>query len=81
MRGEGDRAPALFAVLLGAAGLGPQLLRLLAEPARAAVKGLSITARRRHPSHSAAFLAGIVARPSGQAVVFVVREFFPVSNP
>eukprot|EP00884_Botryococcus_braunii_P020253 jgi/Botrbrau1/6911/Bobra.67_3s0029.1 len=53
------RAPALFAMLLGAAGLGPSLLPILAEPARAAIKGLSITARRKHPAHVTAFLSAL----------------------
>ncbi|KAL0037252.1 hypothetical protein WJX79_008456 [Trebouxia sp. C0005] len=44
------RAPYLFAAVLQQAGAGPQLLPLLADPARAAFQGLSITAR-----HNAAF--------------------------
>ena len=50
------RAPQLFAALLRKAGASSQLLPLLAEPASAAVRGLSITARRAHPKASAAFL-------------------------
>ncbi|CAL5218647.1 g350 [Coccomyxa viridis] len=53
------RAPALFAALLRRAGVAPALLPLLVEPARAAVQGLGILARRRHPGHSAAFLASL----------------------
>ena len=47
------RAPALFAALLRRAGVAPALLPLLAEPARAAIQGLSILARRRHPEQTA----------------------------
>lgn len=50
------RAPQLFAALLRKAGASAQLLPLLAEPASAAVRGLSITARRARPTASAAFL-------------------------
>ena len=53
------RAPALFAALLRRAGVAPALLPLLAEPARAAVQGLGILARRRHPGHTAAFLTSL----------------------
>ena len=53
------RAPALFAALLRRAGVAPALLPLLAEPARAAIQGLSILARRRHPEQTAAFLASL----------------------
>ena len=49
----------LFAALLRRAGVAPTLLPLLAEPARAAVQGLGILARRRHPGHTAAFLASL----------------------
>ncbi len=53
------RAPHLFAGLLRCAGVAPALLPLLAEPARAAVAGLAITARRKRPAHNAAFLAAL----------------------
>ena len=53
------RAPFLFAALLRRAGVAPALLPLLAEPARAAVHGLAITARRKRPAHTAAFLAAL----------------------
>lgn len=53
------RAPYLFAGLLRRAGVAPALLPLLAEPARAAVQGLAITARRKRPAHIAAFLAAL----------------------
>ncbi len=53
------RAPALFAALLRGAGVAPALLPLLAEPARVAVRGLAITARRKRPAHTAAFLAAL----------------------
>ncbi|CAL8470133.1 g9675 [Coccomyxa elongata] len=53
------RAPHLFAGLLRCAGVAPALLPLLAEPARAAVAGLAITARRKRPAHTAAFLAAL----------------------
>ena len=53
------RAPALFAALLRRAGVAPALLPLLAEPAQAAVQSLGILARRRHPGHTAAFLASL----------------------
>ena len=53
------RAPFLFAALLRRAGVAPALLPLLAEPARAAVRGLAITARWKRPAHTAAFLASL----------------------
>ncbi|KAK9820989.1 hypothetical protein WJX81_002818 [Elliptochloris bilobata] len=56
---EHPRAPFLFAALLRRAGVAPALLPLLAEPARAAVRGLAITARRKRPAHTAAFLASL----------------------
>ncbi len=59
MWGLVNSAPALFAVLLRAVGLGPTLMPLLGEPARAAIKGLAITARRKRPAHVGAFLAGV----------------------
>ena len=59
------RAPFLFAVLLRKSGVAPGLLPLLAEPARAAVHGLAITARRRRPTHIAAFLAALKEIVSG----------------
>ena len=54
-----DRAPFLFAVLLRKAGVAPQLLSLLSEPARASVRNLGILARRQRPAHTNAFLAAL----------------------
>lgn len=51
-----DRAPQLFAALLRKAGAAPALLPLLAEPAGAAVQGLSIIARHKNPQYMTAFL-------------------------
>ncbi|DBA77508.1 hypothetical protein WJX77_009976 [Trebouxia sp. C0004] len=50
------RAPYLFAAVLQQAGAGPQLLPLLADPARAAFQGLSITARHNTAFHVHPFL-------------------------
>ncbi|KAL0049229.1 hypothetical protein WJX82_009193 [Trebouxia sp. C0006] len=50
------RAPYLFAAVLQQAGAGPQLLPLLADPARAAFQGLSITARHNAALHVYPFL-------------------------
>ena len=50
------RAPLMFAALLRRAGANAQLLPLLSEPASAAVRGLSITARRARPAATVAFL-------------------------
>ncbi len=61
------RAPHLFAGLLRRAGVAPALLPLLAEPARAAVQGLAVTARRKRPAHIAAFLAALREICSGAA--------------
>eukprot|EP00887_Chlorella_sp_A99_P000587 scaffold17.g587.t1 len=55
------------------AGVAPQLLPLLAEPARSALQGVSILARQQQPQHTLAFLqalgqvaagAGSVATPA-----------------
>jgi hypothetical protein len=46
----------MLAALLRKARCGPELLPLLAEPARAALQGLSILARRKQPQHIGAFL-------------------------
>ncbi|GAB4823772.1 hypothetical protein N2152v2_010818 [Parachlorella kessleri] len=53
------RAPQLLAVLMHKAGVAPELLPLLAEPARAAVQGVSILARRKRPEHVLAFLLAL----------------------
>lgn len=50
------RAPLLLAAVLGRGGVAPGLLPLLAEPASAALGGLSITARRARPAAAAPFL-------------------------
>ena len=50
------RAPYLFAAVLQQTGAGPQLLPLLADPARAAFQGLSITARHNRAFHTYPFL-------------------------
>ncbi|KAL3144083.1 hypothetical protein ABBQ32_003877 [Trebouxia sp. C0010 RCD-2024] len=50
------RAPHLFAAVLQQAGAGQQLLPLLADPARAAFQGLSITARHNRAFHTHPFL-------------------------
>ena len=52
----GCRAPHLFAAVLQQAGAGPHLLPLLADPARAAFQGLSITARHNTAFHVYPFL-------------------------
>ena len=54
------RAPGLFAALLSSAGVPAALMPLLAEPARAAVRGLGISNRHRRPQHTAAFLRVLV---------------------
>jgi hypothetical protein len=46
----------MLAALLRKARAGPELLPLLAEPARAALQGLSILARRKQPQYTGAFL-------------------------
>lgn len=50
------RAPYLFAAVLQQAGAGQELLPLLADPARAAFQGLSITARHNRAFHIHPFL-------------------------
>jgi hypothetical protein len=50
------RAPHMLAALLRKARCGPELLPLLAEPARAALQGLSILARRKQPQYTSSFL-------------------------
>jgi hypothetical protein len=50
------RAPQLLAAVLDRSGCDAGLLPLLAEAAAAALRGLSVTARRAHPSASAPFL-------------------------
>ena len=54
------RAPYLFAAVLQQTGAGPQLLPLLADPARAAFQGLSITARHNRAFHIYPFLQASV---------------------
>lgn len=46
--------------LLQTAGVAPELLPLLAEPARGAVAGLGILARRQQPQHVLAFLQALL---------------------
>lgn len=50
------RAPHLFAALLRQGGVAPGLVTLLAEPARQALMGISIMARRRRPEHVLSFV-------------------------
>ncbi|CAD7698395.1 unnamed protein product [Ostreobium quekettii] len=50
------RAPFLFAALFKQAGVAPELLPLMAEPARLAFKGLSIMSRHVTPWYTPAFL-------------------------
>ena len=76
------RAPALFAALLRRAGVAPALLPLLAEPARAAIQGLGILARRRHPEQTAAFLASLKEICAGTRTdAELVRRCLPASRP
>ena len=76
------RAPALFAVLLRRAGVAPALLPLLAEPTRAAIQGLGILARRRHPEQTAAFLASLKEICAGARTdAELVRHCLPVLWP
>ena len=61
-----SRAPQLLAALLRKAGASAQLLPLLSEPASAAVRGLSITARHAQPAATVAFLqVGELCLPVG----------------
>ena len=76
------RAPALFAALLRRAGVAPALLPLLAEPARAAIQGLGILARRRHPEQTAAFLASLKENCAGARTdAQLVRRCLPAPQP
>ena len=76
------RAPALFAALLRRAGVAPALLPLLAEPAGAAIQGLGILARRRHPEQTAAFLASLQEICAGARTdAQLVRHCLPASQP
>lgn len=50
------RAPQLLAAVLGRGGVAPGLLPLLAEPASAALRGLSVMARRARAAAAAPFL-------------------------
>ncbi|KAK9788844.1 hypothetical protein WJX73_002626 [Symbiochloris irregularis] len=72
------RAPALFAALLSMAGVPAALLPLLAEPARAAMRGLAISTRHRRPQHTASFLRVLVqvntaARTEGVEVLAAMQ--------
>lgn len=58
----GCRAPHLFAAVLQQAGAGRELLPLLADPARAAFQGLSITARHNRAFHVFSFLQASLPR-------------------
>ena len=71
------RAPLLFAGLLRQGGVAPGLIPLLAEPARQALMGISIVARRRRPEHVLSFVlclreisrgAGLVAHEAAVEV-------------
>lgn len=66
------RAPQLFTALLQQAGVAPELLPLLAEPARGAVGGLGILARRQQPQHVLAFLQALL--PMAAAAGAVARQ-------
>ena len=80
------RAPYLFAALLRQGGVAPGLVPLLAEPARQALTGISIVARRRRPEHVLSFVmclrqiaqgAGSVAQEASleiERLLAVVRE-------
>lgn len=63
------RAPQLFATLLRQSGVAPGLLPLLAEPARQALQGVSIIARRRRPEHVLPFVLCIREIAKGAGVV------------
>lgn len=64
------RAPQLFAALLRETGVAPALLLLLAEPARAALSGISILMRRAAPQNCLAFLQAL-GQVGGQACLHV----------
>ena len=64
------RAPYLFAAVLQQAGAGQQLLPLLADPARAAFQGLSITARHNRAFHIYPFIqVETFIKPAAQFVM------------
>ena len=65
------RAPLLFAALLQRAGVRAELLPLLAEPAAAALQGLSISARTQRPHLAKPFLQ---VRLACQQVLQTVRD-------
>ncbi len=60
-------APQLFAALLGQGGVAPGLVPLLAEPARQALLGISIVARKKKPEHVLSFVLCLreIARGAG----------------
>jgi len=60
-------APHLFAALLRQGGVAPALVPLLAEPARQALLGISIIARKRKPEHVLSFVLCLreIARGAG----------------
>ena len=60
-------APQLFAALLRQGGVAPGLVPLLAEPARQALLGISIIARKKKPEHVLSFVLCLreIARGAG----------------
>ncbi|KAL4440079.1 hypothetical protein ABPG75_003080 [Micractinium tetrahymenae] len=70
------RAPQLFSALLQQAGVAPELLPLLVEPARSAIQGVGILARRQQPQHVLAFLQALspVAAAAGAVARQVLAE-------
>lgn len=64
------RAPYLFAAVLQQAGAGQELVPLLADPARAAFQGLSITARHNRAFHIHPFLQVKIVTPILQPQMF-----------
>jgi TELO2-interacting protein 1 len=66
------QAPQLFAALLRQGGVAPGLVPLLAEPARQALLGISIVARKKKPEHVLSFV--LCLREIGRGAGLVAKE-------
>lgn len=79
---EHPRAPQLFAAVLQNAGVAPELLPMLAEPAQRALKGLSIVARHKAPGNVVPYIAAMleIAQGSQRVVQEALQQVQPIAD-